>query len=881
MPETLPSLNKSPAELLSQLPKDRRAKILESLTPEETRNFPWDWRGWWARPDQLAPLGDWRTWLALAGRGFGKMLALDTPLPTPGGWTTMRNVRVGDSVFDEAGKPCRVTHVHPIQFAAEAYRVQFADGSHLDACAEHQWVTWDHPSRKAYLRSQYEDKSQFPADWPTWRVKRRSGNYRLSKEVVEPALADIARGLSLRESAKKHGICRMALAKHARGARQPKPPRAFTNSHGPKVRTTLDILNSLRQGARGDLNHCIPCALPLECAEVSLPIDPYLLGCWLGDGSSSGSEITTADDEIAQAFEDAGYALRFYAQKSAAATYGIVEDKEDLLDGTTGAPINGRLCFRSQLRQSGLLGAKHVPGVYLRASTAQRLALLQGLMDTDGGNEGAGFVSFTNCNKGIADSVYELAVSLGMRASRDERIPICGNNGVAGQLAYRVSFSPTLPVFRLSRKLARLNLGASQALRRRHRMIVSVERIRSVPMRCITVDSPHSMYLAGSAMVPTHNTRVLVEFAREEIEASRAGRIAVIAPTASAVRDVLVEGESGILAISPDHNRPIYEPSKRRLTWPNGAIATTYSADEPDRLRGPQHDLAICDELAAWRYSTECLDMLMFGLRLGNNPRVAIATTPRPIKIVRDLLAREGKDVVVTRGSTFANRQNLAPAFIEQILKRYEGTRLGRQEIYGELLDDTPGALWNRANLEATRVLIAPPLQRIVIAIDPAGSTSEGSDETGIIAAGLGHDSHGYILADLSRRYSPTEWANKAISAYRELKADRIIVERNYGGDMVKATIESIDPNVQVKEVDSSRGKVLRAEPVSALFEQSRAHIVGALDQLEDQMCMFTSDWDRDRDGSPDRIDAAVFAITELMLGLPAGGYFNVDSLLS
>lgn len=372
-------------------------------------------------------------------------------------------------------------------------------------------------------------------------------------------------------------------------------------------------------------------------------------------------------------------------------------------------------------------------------------------------------------------------------------------------------------------------------------------------------------------------TRTLCEWVRAQIESGASRRIALVGATASDCRDVLVEGESGILAISPRHNRPVYEPSKRRLTWPGGQIATCYSADEPERLRGPQHDAAACDELAAWRYP-ESWDMLMMGLRIGTNPRCVVATTPKPVKLLRELLKREGKDVVVTRGSTLENATNLAPQFLESITARYRGTRLGRQELDGEMLEDVPGAMWTREVLDATRVELAPPLQRIVIAVDPAGSSAEGADETGIIAAGLGSDDHGYIVADLSGRYAPTEWARKAIAAFHSLRADRIVVERNYGGEMAKATLESVDSGVPVTEISSSRGKVLRAEPISSLFEQRRAHVVGTLPGLEDQMCGFTSDWKRERDGSPDRVDAAVFALTELMLGLPQGGYFK-DSL--
>ena len=361
-------------------------------------------------------------------------------------------------------------------------------------------------------------------------------------------------------------------------------------------------------------------------------------------------------------------------------------------------------------------------------------------------------------------------------------------------------------------------------------------------------------------------TRTLAEWVCDQAASGQASRIALVAATAADARDVLVEGESGILAVAPPWCRPIYEPSKRRLTWPNGVIATTFSAEEPDRLRGPQHDAAVCDELASWSHP-ETWDMLQFGLRLGRKPRCLIATTPRPTKLLRELLAREGHDVVVTRGSSYDNKANLAPAFFAQIVKKYEGTRLGRQELNAELLEDTPGALWSQGLIDGTRISAAPELTRIVVAIDPAVTSGEDADETGVVVVGQDKDGQGYVLADCSGRYTPIEWARIAISAYRTHHADRIVAERNNGGDMVEATLRMVDQNVPVTTVWASRGKVTRAEPISALYEQGRMHHVGTFPQLEDQMTNFTSDFDREAAGySPDRLDAMVWAATELLV---------------
>ena len=357
-------------------------------------------------------------------------------------------------------------------------------------------------------------------------------------------------------------------------------------------------------------------------------------------------------------------------------------------------------------------------------------------------------------------------------------------------------------------------------------------------------------------------TRSGAEWVREQIESNRVGRIALVGETSADVRSVMIEGESGILAISPPGRMPLYEPSKRRLIWPNGAVAMAYSGDEPDQLRGPQHDAAWADEPAKWKYPVEAWDTLEFGLRLGASPRVVATTTPRPIKLIRDLIA--DPMTVVTRGSTFDNVAHLAPSFVDRMKEKYEGTRLGRQELHAEVLDDVPGALWQRQILDRDRRTRVPELERVVVAIDPATTSGEDSDETGIIIAGKAADGHAYVVDDLTCRISPDAWARRAISAYHRHRADRIVAEVNNGGDMVERVIRTVDRNVSYKAVRASRGKTVRAEPIAALYEQGRVHHVGLFAALEDQMCSFTPD---QYEGSPDRVDALVWCLTELMLG--------------
>ena len=354
-------------------------------------------------------------------------------------------------------------------------------------------------------------------------------------------------------------------------------------------------------------------------------------------------------------------------------------------------------------------------------------------------------------------------------------------------------------------------------------------------------------------------TRSGAEWVRQNVESNRAGRIALVGATAADVRDTMIEGESGILRIFPKGKRPRYEPSKRRITFSNGARATTYSADEPDRLRGPNHDLAWCDEIAAWRYP-DAWDQLIFGLRIGEDPRLVATTTPRPTRLIRTLVERD--DVHVTRGSTFENQMNLASTFLEEVKARYEGTRLGRQELYAEILDDVEGALWNRQMIENARTNTVPELIRIVVGVDPAISNNENSAETGIVAVGVDANGMGYVLDDRSIKGSPVEWANAAIALYHRSSADRIVVEANQGGDMVRHTLQTVESQVPIKMVHATRGKRTRAEPVSALYEQGKVFHVGAFPILEDQMCSWTPE-----SPSPDRLDALVWGLTELMVG--------------
>jgi phage terminase large subunit-like protein len=341
-------------------------------------------------------------------------------------------------------------------------------------------------------------------------------------------------------------------------------------------------------------------------------------------------------------------------------------------------------------------------------------------------------------------------------------------------------------------------------------------------------------------------------------------RIALVGETFADVRDVMIEGVSGLLAIHPKHERPIWTPSRRRLEWPNGAVAQVFSSEDPESLRGPQFHAAWCDELGKWRYAQETWDMLQFGLRLGDQPRQMVTTTPRPIPLIKRLL--ESPLTAVTRAATRANAYHLAPSFLEAVVGRYKGTRLGRQELDGELINERADALWSRTMLEEGRVSQAPPLSRIVVAIDPPASSSKRADSCGIVAAGIDKDNVVYVLHDASAQgLKPQDWAQKAIALYRRFEADSLVIEVNQGGEMAQAVLREADPTIPVIMVRASRGKYIRAEPVAMLYAQGRVKHVGAMPILEDELCDF-GPGGLSSGRSPDRLDALVWAVTKLAL---------------
>lgn len=379
---------------------------------------------------------------------------------------------------------------------------------------------------------------------------------------------------------------------------------------------------------------------------------------------------------------------------------------------------------------------------------------------------------------------------------------------------------------------------------------------------------------AGKTRAGSEWVRSMVEGARP-LDEGRAKRVALVGETYDQVREVMIFGDSGIMACSPPDRRPSWSATRKCLTWPNGAQAMAFSAHDPEGLRGPQFDAAWVDELAKWKRSQESWDMLQFALRLGELPQACVTTTPRNVGALKGLLAQPS--TVVTHAPTEANRANLAASFLDEVRERYAGTRLGRQELDGVLLEDVEGALWSSAQLEACRIGEADGFDRVVVALDPPVTGHAGSDECGIVVVGAKmegppQDWRAVVLEDASvQGTSPLGWAQHAVDAMARWGAERLVAEVNQGGDLVETVIRQIDPLVPVTKVHATRGKAARAEPVAALYEQGRVHHLPGLDALEDQMCAMTVQGFQGKN-SPDRLDALVWALTEALL-VPAAAW--------
>ena len=804
---TAPDLDLSGVLSLEQqvalLSTEEQDAILSGLNLED---LAYDWR-WGARPQQYLDPHDesWAVTLALAGRGSGKQLAVDTPIPTPTGWTTMGDLHVGDWVLDEAGVPCRVTGTYS-SIPNRVYRITFTDGTSIVADAEHQWVTWTHRDRKQFQRHG-GGRLGFPADWATTTIP-----------LFDAHLNQV-------------GTC------------------------GPTVRTTQDIVDTFYHGARRDRNHCIPLAAPLQLDERDLPVDPWLLGFWLGDGDSAGATLTIGETDAAEIHT-----------RVTAAGYVLGRNMERREGYAARRYVRG---VSRALRQLGVLRNKHIPPAYLRASEAQRLALLRGLMDADGYTGGCS-VEFCSTREALARGVLELARTLGEKpalATGDARL-----NGTVVGTKYRVSWRPRLHnPFSLPRKTLRvLELGA-QALRSYHRMIVSCSEAPIQPMKCITVDSPNSLYLAGEGMIPTHNTRLATEWLRgmDEQWASmpeRHGltgdgglRIGLLGRTAADVRDVLVTGQSGLLHIYPPslQDRIEYVASQRRVTLPFGAQVLLLSAEEPDQVRGPEFHVAVADELAAHRGKPGAdgliaWDNLRIACRLGRTPQIVGATTPKRAPVMRRVLneAKDPANRIMVRRMKTTDNPYLSDNYLSVLLGLYAGTSIGTQELDGEMLEDVAGALVKQSVIDNRRVTELPsnffdPDWTRIVGVDPSVSDNP-RDECGIIVAGAKmvnpvHKRVAVIADDRSLVATPATWARVVVQTAHDYRAS-VVVESNQGGAMAAMVIRSAAKEMgltppAIRQVWASGAKKVRAEPMGTAYERGRVYHHNVLPEYESQLC--------------------------------------------
>jgi phage terminase large subunit-like protein len=819
-------------ESFASLPPNALRRELGRLKTEELEALWWSWRAQ-ARPNQLLPLGTWSTWLVCAGRGWGKALDLKTPIPTPTGWTTMGDLHAGDEIFSEAGIPCRVIFATEIQYGHECYRIVFDDGEDIVADAEHLWLTLNKKSRKSARRGR----------------------------VIVPA-----------------------------------------------VQTTREILGTLYDGR--DRNHSIPLTAPLMLPEQALPLPPYALGVWLGDGDSKAAMITVhdSDSEIVDLVRKAGVTVHEHVNGRDGSLGRYLLGRQPYQRSITTGRMEANGSFHSQLKALGLIRNKHIPVMYLRGSIEQRWQLLFGLMDTDGhAVKSSNHVEFSSTRRALADGVLELARSLGIKARLYERrARLYGRD--CGE-AFRVRWSSRQPCFALTRKAAQRRVDATQESRTKQRFIVAVEPLPSVPVRCIQVDSPSHLFLAGRGMIPTHNTRTGSETIRQWVR-DGAKRIALVAATPGDARDVMIEGQSGLLNIYPERERPAYQPSLRRVVWPvemGGAHATIYSAhkhEDKSGLRGPQHEKAWGDEPAKWQYPGN-LDQLMLGLRLGEAPQAVLTGTPRAIPLIRNLIrdSRQPQSLVrVTVGSTYENRGILSDAWFDLITKKYAGTRLGQQELLAKILEDVEGALWTLPMIQASydevssfsddgyaqagrpiNQALRDSMERVVVAVDPSVGDGKPVDlmaeqtaETGIIVCGR-RARQGHLLDDQSLYAHPSQWAKRVVETYARWQADYIVAEKNNGGELVRLTIQSVPGarSIPVKLVTASRGKYTRAEPVALLHERGAIRHHAAFPELEDQLTTWVPGMK-----SPDRLDAYVWGMTELLVDLMEFGIASYDEVV-
>lgn len=766
---------------------------------------------YWVRDNQFVGLeeDDEPITILLAGRGFGKDLDKSISILTGNrGWITIGEVEIGDTVYDEQGNLCNVIDYQEPD-TKKAYEITFDTGEKVIVGEDHLWTTWTHQARKCFGRNV---GGKYPKDWYRWSFTNPT------KKNAEPI--------------------------------------------GPKTLSTEEIAQTFRHGKRGDLNHSIPNCAPLEVASnEDLPLHPYLVGFWLGDGSKNGGVLAGIDTEIFKRIESLGYDVN-HETKSECTVY-----------------VRG---ITKQLREIGIFKNKHVPDSYKINSIENRLELLRGLMDSDGFIHDKNFTAeFCNMNKQMAESVLELACSFGEKATL-----ITGRatfNGKDCGEKYRVTWTPTnVNPFWLERKAViaekALTKTTGQVNRARQRMM---KDIREVPipeagLRCLSVDSPSHLFLVGKTFIPTHNSYSIAAAVHRAIEKKGIKSILLVSRTVRDLRSVVVPAIEQFW-YEGHPNKPTFNKNNGEMKWPNGAEALCVAAESgEDAVRGQNVELFICDEFAFYGNNEGIITQGMLALRKGISKFIGATTpfaSPRLIEWVNSWKSGD-KAIKIVTGSTMENSRNLSKTFLRETVDRLEGTLLGRQEIYGELILENPGALWQMKTIEDNYVKESdtPRMLKYSIGLDPAILSQKSSvgkktgrepDSTGIVLSGMCENDFVWVLRDFSGSYTTEGWVAKACELFDQYRATgaevTIVVEVNTIGE------ESLEYYFrQAKRMDvwryvvctySTRSKLQRAQPYALLTEQGKVKLVSSknLEGLISEMTTYSGSGK-----SPNHLDAFV-----------------------
>lgn len=858
---------KSTAEIVAEMSEEEQAEIFKGFTEEDWERLKYD-ADFWLRPEQKIPDGDWYITALVAGRGYGKSLELSTKVPTKNGFKTIGTLEVGDKVFDESGNLCTVTELHPIHRPLDQYLVSLEDGTQIKACSQHLWVTWDRTKYRRYSNKDSNRDSVVPDNWASVTTKGYSNWSVDDHNAVTEGLA----------SGKTHKLIGKTIG------RTEKAVQAYTS----KIRTgvvsppqekvpyiTTEEMSKLITAPKGYgevvYNHKIPNVKPISLPSKDLPIDPYLFGLQLGDADTkTGGNMSCESgdrDWLMGEIESIGYVTRAHRHPVHFGVLGIANIWKSL----------------------GLGQGKYVPEDYLWGSYSQRLALVQGLIDSDGSVDHSGKFRFYNTNKKLIDSFCHLVYSLGQIPYV---YPVRRNKPAHHLDSWQVVVSSNINLSRLPRK--RNKFKKYTGLENRARSIVSVEKITEsselVEMRCITVDSPNHMFLITENFVSNHNTRTASEWVRKKAEENPGCRIAIAGRTAGDIRNTMVTGESGILAISPPDERPEYKQNTASLYWPNGSYAQLLSSESPDSARGPQYHFAIFEEYAAWKTTVDSsgatlASNLEMATRLtinGSQPQILIATTPKKSKAMRELMNR-AKDpterIKIVTGSTKDNT-SLPKSYIDSMYRKYAGSDLGKQELDGVMLEDAEGLVFTDKMIEDS-MLIGPEPKGLlkIIAVDPSVSGNmDTADECGIMVLGATNHAditrrNAYVIEDGTIRATPDVWVKQVSDLAKKHGIVNIVAEANQGGKLIQMAINTENPNLKVHLVHATQGKIKRVEPVVIAMQQKRVKFLDEFLDLFDQLMYY----DPENSGySPDRMDAFAWGCIALLSSPPKGMRFGV-----